>query len=117
MFSFHWVIYRRDECAAEASGGYRACQERAINAGGNALVCHATMLHQLEEREFRRGWRAVAASGHRETIHDFYGIPEALFDVHCPAPGEAALVTVPPSNCRAAATAWLVRGGSIGPGG
>ena len=38
-----------------------------------------------------RGASAVSAAPHPETIHDFGGFPQALFDVRYPAPGDPAL--------------------------
>lgn len=38
-----------------------------------------------------RGAAAVSASAAPETIHDFFGFPQALFDVRYPAPGDPAL--------------------------
>jgi len=38
-----------------------------------------------------RGAAAVSASSAPETIHDFFGFPQALFDVRYPAPGDPAL--------------------------
>jgi len=79
------------------------------------FVGHGSPMNAIEENEFHLGWRAVAArcpkpkavlcvSAHwetpgavvtasdlPETIHDFYGFPEALFNVQYPAPGDAAL--------------------------
>ena len=34
---------------------------------------------------------AVSAAPHPETIHDFYGFPDALYDIHYEPPGAAAL--------------------------
>ena len=38
-----------------------------------------------------RGASAVSASAAPETIHDFFGFPQALFDVRYPAPGDPVL--------------------------
>ncbi|OYX94150.1 MAG: 4,5-DOPA dioxygenase extradiol, partial [Caulobacter sp. 35-67-4] len=38
-----------------------------------------------------RGATAVSAAPHPETIHDFGGFPQTLFDVRYPAPGHPAL--------------------------
>jgi 4,5-DOPA dioxygenase extradiol len=79
------------------------------------FVGHGSPMNAIEENEFTRGWQAAAQaiakpkailciSAHwetrgvgvcsatqPETIHDFGGFPQALFDVRYPAPGDPAL--------------------------
>lgn len=76
---------------------------------------HGSPMNAIEDNAFYRGWRDIAAriprpravlcisahwetrgisvtaGEHPETIHDFGGFPQALFDVQYPAPGDPAL--------------------------
>jgi len=77
---------------------------------------HGSPMNAIEDNAWRRGWAeaalrlprpkailcvsahwetrgasAVSASPAPETIHDFGGFPQALFDVRYPAPGDPAL--------------------------
>ena len=79
------------------------------------FVGHGSPMNAIEDNAFTRGWQQVAAqmpapgailciSAHwetrgvhactaskPETIHDFRGFPQALFDVRYPAPGDPQL--------------------------
>jgi 4,5-DOPA dioxygenase extradiol len=76
---------------------------------------HGSPMNAIEDNAWRRGWAragevlekprailiisahwetrglAVTAGAAPETIHDFFGFPQALFDVRYPAPGDPAL--------------------------
>lgn len=76
---------------------------------------HGSPMNAIEDNAWSRAWRetgerlprpnavlmisahwetrgiAVTASEHPETIHDFGGFPQALFDAQYPAPGDPAL--------------------------
>jgi len=79
------------------------------------FVGHGSPMNAIEDNAFTRGWQSAAraiakpkailcisahwetrgvgvcAATQPETIHDFGGFPQALFDVRYPAPGDPAL--------------------------
>jgi 4,5-DOPA dioxygenase extradiol len=81
------------------------------------FIGHGSPMNAVEENEFNRNWRETAlqiprpkavlcisahwetpgvrvtASDRPETIYDFYGFPEKLFEVRYPAPGDRLLAS------------------------
>src|ERR1700754_4144998 len=79
------------------------------------FVGHGSPMNAIEDNVFTRAWREMAASfekpraivcvsahwttrgtfvsgaAHPQTIHDFYGFPQPLFDVRYEPPGDPAL--------------------------
>ena len=81
------------------------------------FVGHGNPMNAIEDNEFSRGWQRaseglkpavilcvsahwethgsyVTGMDHPETIHDFGGFPQALFDTQYPAPGSPAMAKV-----------------------